>query len=274
MLINAVILCLLYSPGIPLLFFVASLLCLSTYALDKLMLLRVARQPPQFDETLSIMFLDMLPVGILIHCLWGIWMFSSGMWPRPVIFNLDKQFDKLEAEMFPCSAQPSVLDCATAGATCMWDNDECAINKASDEYMGYIAFQPMPRLFNGVTFVYSLCALLLLLRMLLLTIPVTRPLMDAVDWAVFGIAKRALAFASALLTKKNQVAPADAEEDSVKAAAPPGDALYTEALEGSFFGNASPDYDIGGCGMYGELLRYGDNMVSWNNVSPAHWQAF
>merc|ERR1711865_778057 len=110
------------------------------------------------------MFLDKLPVGILIHCLWGIWMFSSAMLPRPVIFNLDKEFEKVEAEMFPCAAQLSELACGAASkaGSCMWDNDECAIQTTSDVYMEYLAYQPMPRLFNGVTLVYTLFALMLL----------------------------------------------------------------------------------------------------------------
>jgi len=239
-----------------------------------------ARQPPQFDETLTLFFLDTLPVGILLHCLWGIWMFSSsGLWPRPVIFNLDEQFDKLEAEVFPCAAQLTTSACDARGPSCLWDDDSCFINTASDEYVAYNAFAPMPRLFNGVTFIYSLCGLLLLLRMLLHIVPVTRPVMDRVDAAVFAAGKRVLALPGAMLRKTNQVAPSPALESGVHVAVAQcgahndGEALYKDALKGEMFGNGAPDYDIRHIGKYRELLQYGDNMVAWRSVSPAHWQA-
>jgi len=156
MLMNSMMVCLLFSAGIPLLYFVAGLVCFATYAVDKvceclcvfvcvcvcvcgyvrmhvcmhacmcvcvcvfvcgyvrmyvcmhacisvsvsvsvcvcaqIMLLRIARQPPQFDQSLTKQFLRIIPVGILLHSLWGVWMFSSaGMWPRPPSTHSEKK---------------------------------------------------------------------------------------------------------------------------------------------------------------------------------------
>ena len=160
MLMNSIMVCLLFSAGIPLLYFVAGLVCFATYAVDKIMLLRIARQPPQFDQSLTKQFLRVIPVGILLHSLWGVWMFSSaGMWPRPPVFGLDKQFAKLENEMWPCLLQNSSAACAAKGAVCVWDQSQCSINTNSEEVVGYRAFNVFPRLFNGVTIIYSLIAL-------------------------------------------------------------------------------------------------------------------
>jgi len=96
MLMNSMMVCLLFSAGIPLLYFVAGLVCFATYAVDKIMLLRIARQPPQFDQSLTKQFLRIIPVGILLHSLWGVWMFSSaGMWPRPPSTHSEKKKSKL-----------------------------------------------------------------------------------------------------------------------------------------------------------------------------------
>jgi hypothetical protein len=136
--------------------------------------------PPQYDEALTRQFLRVMPVAILFHFLGGIWMFSAAdMWPRPATFGLDEQFAKLQVEAFPCVRQTSELTCAQQGATCLWNSEArvCSINKANDDFVTYTTFDFMPRLFNAVTIIYSVCCLLFLLNLLLRAIPVTRPIM-------------------------------------------------------------------------------------------------
>ena len=143
--------------------------------------------PPQYDEALTMQFLRVMPVALLFHFLGGIWMFSAAdMWPRPATFGLDEQFAKLQVEAFPCVRQTSELTCAQQGATCLWNAEArvCSINKANDDYVTYTTFDFMPRLFNAVTIVYSVCCLLFLLNLLLRAIPVTRPIMHLLDAAL------------------------------------------------------------------------------------------
>ena len=47
MLLNVLFVCMSYSAGMPALHFVSSAFCLFTYLFDKVLLLRVARLPPQ-----------------------------------------------------------------------------------------------------------------------------------------------------------------------------------------------------------------------------------
>jgi len=266
--------CLLYSAGIPMLWFVAAMVCLGTYAMDKLMLLRLARLPPQFDQSLAHMFLGLIPLGIIAHCFWGIWMFSAAFWPRPPLGNSGEVLKRFEAERFPCANMLSEGTCMeTAG--CLWSEEACSINTASREYREHRSLSYFERLFNGVTIIYTLVSFYLVLRQLLLFLPMTKPAMQRVESLIWiGVLAIADGVRGKLLPlKQNRIVPTD-EPEAVGPAEEEGDAEvgYRAAVENKMFGNSPIDYDIRTIGDYAEVLNYGNNMQQWKMLVPEDWK--
>ena len=69
--------CLLFSSGMPLLYFVFGFYISLQALMDRILLLRVCRRPAQYDEKLGLQFLKYLPVGLLFKTAFGFWMFSG-----------------------------------------------------------------------------------------------------------------------------------------------------------------------------------------------------
>eukprot|EP00753_Platysulcus_tardus_P015322 PLAT4965.1.p1 GENE.PLAT4965.1~~PLAT4965.1.p1 ORF type:complete len:1865 (-),score=744.73 PLAT4965.1:152-5044(-) len=67
----------MFAAGIPLLLPVACAAMLLTYWVDKLLLLRFYRQPPQYDSQLSEQVVTTLQWALLVHLLMTAWMFST-----------------------------------------------------------------------------------------------------------------------------------------------------------------------------------------------------
>jgi hypothetical protein len=68
---------LIYSSGIPLLYFTGVLVYGSRYWVDKISLLRLYDSPPKYDERLNRHFLFWVPYAFLLHEAFAVWMFSA-----------------------------------------------------------------------------------------------------------------------------------------------------------------------------------------------------
>lgn len=77
---------LLYSSGLPIMYFVGLVSLVVAYWIDKLNFVRLVRTPPQFDTALQIWTLKAMEYGVIAHLLMGMWMYSS-----PRMFPLTEQ---------------------------------------------------------------------------------------------------------------------------------------------------------------------------------------
>ncbi|OQR84185.1 hypothetical protein ACHHYP_13738 [Achlya hypogyna] len=75
--INTIFITLLFSSGMPLMLLIGLGSIIATYWTDKFTFLRVVRSPPQYDGRIADVVGSMLPYAILLHALFGIWMYSN-----------------------------------------------------------------------------------------------------------------------------------------------------------------------------------------------------
>jgi hypothetical protein len=68
---------LMYSSGMPILYLCIFFFLLLTYWIDKILFLRYYRIPPQFDNFISNIFLNTVLFAILVHTLFGIWIYGN-----------------------------------------------------------------------------------------------------------------------------------------------------------------------------------------------------
>ena len=68
------------ASGMPILYFCSFLFLLITYWIDKFMILRFYRTPPQMDLYISRMFTFYLYVGIMVHLCFGIWIYGNDLY--------------------------------------------------------------------------------------------------------------------------------------------------------------------------------------------------
>jgi hypothetical protein len=68
---------LLYSPGIPILYVLCFIFFFITYWLDKILVLRVYRTPPQINLYMTKLFIILLFLGVILHLGFSIWMYGN-----------------------------------------------------------------------------------------------------------------------------------------------------------------------------------------------------
>jgi hypothetical protein len=139
--------------------------------MSRIYLLRLCRLPPMYSNRLNEGAIDCLKYAILLHLLMGCWIFSAqnslgaNMFPRPVTTNM-QIIAISEAAFSPdatsCSLYFSFADCTAASkGGCVWTTQAKTFSCVLDPAAGG-PLQPLPRLFNDLTFPYliltTLCA--------------------------------------------------------------------------------------------------------------------
>ncbi|KAF0697360.1 Aste57867_11946 [Aphanomyces stellatus] len=75
--INTIFITLLFSSGMPLMLLIGLFSMIVTYWTDKFTFLRVVRRPPEYDGEIARAAGNLLPWAVLLHSLFGIWMYSN-----------------------------------------------------------------------------------------------------------------------------------------------------------------------------------------------------
>eukprot|EP01083_Nonionella_stella_P016941 47312_1 len=75
--LNTVYVTLLYSSGMPFLFFSAAATFFFTYWFDKYSFFRLYRKPPRYDATLSKWVIEVMKNAVYLHVLFAMWAYSS-----------------------------------------------------------------------------------------------------------------------------------------------------------------------------------------------------
>jgi len=109
--LSTVFVCLLYSSGIPILLLCASVTFGIMYSVEKLLLLRVYRTPPQYNDTIARLMVKCLPYAGIMHMLLGLWIYSArGTFPRPLLSpEIQKYADELLAQAKPGTQEYQLL---------------------------------------------------------------------------------------------------------------------------------------------------------------------
>jgi len=87
----------MFTPGMPIMYFLGWVSVIVSYWVDKFNFLRIVRTPPQFDTALQIWTIEMMEWALVLHCLFGFWMYGS-----PRVFPLtpreaeDSLFNRLD----------------------------------------------------------------------------------------------------------------------------------------------------------------------------------
>lgn len=97
LIITMAVVSIVYSAGFPLLLPLAGLGFMLQYSVDKVMLLTFYRKPPAYDASMTRLLLSILPLAVLAHCGFALWMLStpeslpSGMLTAAVIESIASQ---------------------------------------------------------------------------------------------------------------------------------------------------------------------------------------
>jgi RNA recognition motif-containing protein len=75
--LNTLWCCFMYASGQPLLLLVACVSFFFSLYIDKLTILRIARKPPMYDESVAMLFTQCIPIIVIIHLLIAIWTYSD-----------------------------------------------------------------------------------------------------------------------------------------------------------------------------------------------------
>jgi len=78
-LLNTAFVCMMFAPGMPLLWFVGAVTFTLTYWFDKYTFLRSYRIPPRYDESLDMYASAVLPYAVLPHLILALWFYSAPM---------------------------------------------------------------------------------------------------------------------------------------------------------------------------------------------------
>jgi hypothetical protein len=78
--LNTILVTMTLSSGMPFLYFCTFLFLIITYWVDKYMILRFYKTPPQMDLYISRMFGVYLYIGIIIHICLGIWIYGNDLY--------------------------------------------------------------------------------------------------------------------------------------------------------------------------------------------------
>ena len=84
---SIIFICILYCPGLPLLCISTLLFLVVQYWVDKYLILKHCRTPPNFDDQLETMVRQIFWVIIPFHLIFAIWIFGN-----PDLFVEDSQF--------------------------------------------------------------------------------------------------------------------------------------------------------------------------------------
>ena len=77
MFVSAVLYTLLFSAGMPLLYFIMILMCGMLTVIDRVVLLRFCARPPRYTGKLAAMLIHTVPVGIIVHLLVAVYMYGE-----------------------------------------------------------------------------------------------------------------------------------------------------------------------------------------------------
>lgn len=67
----------LFAPGMPILFPIALLAMIILYMSNQMMLAKVCKRPPAYDESMTKVTLKLLKVAPLLYALMGAWLYSN-----------------------------------------------------------------------------------------------------------------------------------------------------------------------------------------------------
>ena len=76
-LLNVIFVTFLYSSGMPVLYPIAACTCGIMYWTDKIALLRLYNRPPMYKAALARLTLRILPLAMVFHCCFAVWMYGS-----------------------------------------------------------------------------------------------------------------------------------------------------------------------------------------------------
>ena len=197
--------CFLYSSGMPILVLVAAVTFLVTYAIDRVQLLRLSVLPPQYDEKLALSVLKAFKYCIVLHLMFGCWVFSAQradgnlMFPRPELPGgsfMGRQYDSLLNRVFGCSQLSSESTC-NASMSCLWSSSSsgdhqsdwleksalsdgagsCHVDRSSAAFKSYSFFDIQKRQLNWITLPYFLVTVISMAVVILKQTPLWPPLM-------------------------------------------------------------------------------------------------
>ena len=197
--------CFLYSSGMPILVLVAAVTFLVTYAIDRVQLLRLSVLPPQYDEKLALSVLKAFKYCIVLHLLFGCWVFSAQradgnlMFPRPELPGgsfMGRQYDSILNRIFGCSQLLSQSAC-NASPSCLWSSSSsgghpsdwleksalsdgvgsCHVDRSSAAFKSYSFFDIQKRQLNWITLPYFLVTVISMTVVILKQTPLWPPLM-------------------------------------------------------------------------------------------------
>ena len=77
MFVSAVLYTLLFSAGMPLLYFIMILMCGMLTVIDRVVLLRFCARPPRYTGKLAAMLVHAVPVGIIVHLFVAVYMYGE-----------------------------------------------------------------------------------------------------------------------------------------------------------------------------------------------------
>lgn len=75
--LNTLFVTLAYSSGMPLLLLLAAVAFGTCYWVDMLLVLRYYRRPPQYDEALALLAGRLMPLALVLHLAFGVWMYGN-----------------------------------------------------------------------------------------------------------------------------------------------------------------------------------------------------
>merc|ERR1712118_479480 len=76
---NVIFLIIMYSAGMPILNLIGAGYCFFSFWIDKWVLLRYAKKPPQYNDMLVRKALKMMPYAVLLHMGIGCWTFANNL---------------------------------------------------------------------------------------------------------------------------------------------------------------------------------------------------
>mmetsp|Transcript_31926 Transcript_31926/g.68931 ORF Transcript_31926/g.68931 Transcript_31926/m.68931 type:complete len:449 (+) Transcript_31926:296-1642(+) len=157
LLMSTTFVCMLYSAGMPIMLLLVAFTFFVMFWVEKFLLLRVYRTPPQYGDGMAKMCMNVLPWAALMHLSLSLWIFSAGdTFPRPAVSSQVSE----AADEFIAS------ECG--GNSTLATNTSLTVVSRECEFL--TTFNVAERLFNYVTIHVFLFWLLLLLSLVFLRI--------------------------------------------------------------------------------------------------------
>ena len=200
-----------------------------------------------YSERLNEGALSCLKYAVLLHLLIGIWMFSAqnslgtNMFPRPINSNIfafsEVAFNQDDSQ---CALFTTVEACLAANSKgCAWvmsaSNHSCIFDAATGGPL-----QPLPRLFNDLTFPYLVLIILCAAGIIIQWTPLW-PFISAIRRPILNMLGELWLFGAAPENKKSK--------DKLEMP------TYSQALQTGLFGSAPPSYDLTLLSPYDQVCK-------------------